>query len=193
MLSKFESNTDGVLIDVRMSKDGKLVLHENDLIFNDNYISRMNYQDIKKIKIGETLKNYYIPLLEEILLYYDKDLLIIRLHHNYDENEKLVKELKSILGKYYVKKLIIVTDNDNLYEYLKILTDYEVYSLKNSNNFSLTTFILSKQHNNKIVSDIYSNNKSDLEVFSNLSKYDDNLNNIYVITNNPKILKIFYL
>ena len=68
LVSKFDDNIDGILIDVRMTNDGKLVLFEDDLIFKDNYISRMNYKDIKKIKIGDSINNYYIPLLEEILL-----------------------------------------------------------------------------------------------------------------------------
>lgn len=192
LLSKFEDNTDGVLIDVRMTKDGKLVLYENDLIFNDYYISKMNYQDIQKIKIGNSLNNYHIPLLEDILMYYEKDILIINLHHNYDQNERLVQELKRILEKYYIKKIIIVADNNHLLEYLNLLTDYEVYHLNDNSKF-INVDIKIENYNNTIRSSIVTNNKNDYARFYKLKDIQDNLDNFFVITNNPNLLKRYYL
>ena len=98
LLSKFDDFVDGVFIDVRMTLDEKLVLYEDDLIFDKYYISKMNYNDLQKIKTGDSLENQYIPLLEEILMNYEKDLLIINLHHNYDQNDKLVLVLNEILS-----------------------------------------------------------------------------------------------
>ena len=189
LLSKFDDNVDGVLIDVRMTDDGKLVLHESDLIFKDNYISKMSYQDIRKFKIGDSLNNYYIPLLEEILLYYEKDLLIINLHHNYDKNEELVSELNRILKKYYLKRVVIVTNNDNLFDYLNLLTDYEIYNLNNNDSF-INIDVISKNYNSNLINNIVSKDKKDLENFNNSA--NNNFNNMYVITNNPKSIKNYY-
>ena len=189
LLSKFDDNIDGVLIDVRMTDDGKLVLHESDLIFKDNYISKMSYQDIRKFRIGDSLNNYYIPLLEEILLYYEKDLLIINLHHNYDKNEELVSELDRILKKYYLKRVVIVTNNDNLFDYLNLLTDYEIYNLNNNDSF-INIDVISNNYNSNLINNIVSKDKKDLENFNN--SVNNNFNNIYVITNNPKSIKKYY-
>lgn len=179
LLSKFDKDIDGVLIDVRLTLDNKLVLSENDFIFNNYYISKMNYKDIKKINIGSGINNYYIPLLEEILLYYDKDILIIKLHHNYDQNENLVLELKRILNKYYVKRLIIVVGNDNLYDYLKLYTDYEIYFFNNNENF-INIDINIKNYNGNLI------NKSSMGDFNDLI---GNSKDVFIITNNSKILK----
>lgn len=180
LLSKFDKTSDGVLIDVRMTKDNKLVLSENDLILKNYYISKMNYEDLKKINIGSGIDNYYIPLLEEVLKFYDKDILIINLHHNYDENKKLVTELKKSLDKYYVKRLIIVTSNDNLYDYLKIYTEYEVYNLNNIDNY-IYIDIFSKNYNGEV--------KHYLKKSKEITDLDNDINDIFVITNNTKILK----
>ena len=179
LLSKFDDSIDGVLIDVRLTFDNKLVLYENDLIVNNQYISRMNYEDIKKIDFNQGIKNYYIPLLEDILLYYDKDILIIKLHHNYDQNDKLINELKKVLNKYYVKRLIIVVDNDNLYDYLKLYTYYDIYNLNSSDNF-INIDIKLKNYNGNLI------NNSSMGNFNNL--IGDN-KDVFVITNNSKILK----
>ena len=192
LLSNFDNNIDGVLVDVRMTNDNKLVLYENDLIFNNMYISKMSYQDLKKINIGNDISNYYIPSLEEILLYYDKDILIIKLHHNYDQNENLVLELKRILSKYYVKRLIVVVDNNNLYDYLDILTDYEIYNLNNSNNF-LTIDVIASNYNGNLVHKLVSNNGNQIDQNKIFNEKNDIYKNYFILTNNSKLLRNYYL
>lgn len=177
LLSKFDNNIDGVLVDVIMTNDHKLVLAENDWVFKNNYISKMNYQDIKKINIKSGVSNYYIPLLEEILLYYDKDILIVKLHHNYDQNESLVLELKNVLKKYYIKKLVIITDNDNLYDHLSLLTDYEMYNLNNSNNVIANFDIKGINYNGKI---------------KLITNHGSKSNNLFMLTNDSKMFKDMY-
>lgn len=189
LLSKFDKTSDGVLIDVRMTKDNKLVLAENDLILKNYYISKMNYDDLKKINIGSGINNYYIPLLEEVLKFYDKDLLIINLHHNYDQNENLVNELSNLLNNYYTKKIIIVTDNDNLYDYLKLLTGYDVYNLNNHNNF-VNVNVNTQNYNNEIIKNIDFNNEFDLD---NFIDNKENFEDFFIVTNNPNLLKKYYL
>lgn len=192
LLSKYDKTSDGVLIDVRMTKDNKLVLAENDLILKNYYISKMNYEDLKKINIGSGIDNYYIPLLEEILKFYDKDLLIINLHHNYDQNENLVNELSNLLNNYYTKKIIIVTDNDNLYDYLKLLTSYDVYNLNNHNNF-VNVNVNTQNYNNEIIKSIDFNNEFDFDDFNKFIDNKENFEDFFIVTNNPNLLKKYYL
>lgn len=194
LLSKFDSSCDGVLVDVRMTRDKKLVLYENDLIFNNYYISQMDYDDIKKISLGlPSWRNYYIPLLEDILSNYEKELLVIKLHHNYDQNELLVQELKRILEKYLLKKVVIVTDNDNLYEYLKLDFNYEVYFENNSNNFwYIDVFVVN--YNNEIKPKFIVS-KGSFDECCNNKKYIDNekSDNIFIVTNNSRTLRKYNL
>lgn len=192
LLSKFDMDIDGVLIDVRMTNDSKLVLYENDLIMRNYYISKMNYEELKKINIGNGINNYYVPLLEEILLYYDKDILIIKLHHNFDQNENLILELKRILSKYYVKRLIVVVNNDNLYDYLKLLTNYEVYNLNNSDSF-ITIDAIATNYNGNLVHKLVSKNGNEIDQNKLFNNKNDIYKNYFILTNNSKLLRNFYL
>lgn len=178
LLSKYHKGYDGVMIDVRMTSDQKLILTKNELIKNKYYVSKMKYQDIKKIKIGKRINNYYIPLLEEILNNYQKEYLIIKLHHNYADNDILVNELKRILKNSLIKILILV-DNDNLYEYLK-MNNISAYNIL-SNQF-INIYINKHNVNGKT---IYWTNDN-----INIIKELNTINNEYfVITNDAKGLK----
>jgi len=186
-LTNFDNDIDGVLIDVRMTKDSKLVLYEDDLI--DNYfISKTNYNELKNIRIGNSIDNYHIPLLEEVLIDYQKEYLIINLHHNYDQNEILVNELKNILENYAIKNVIVLTDDDNLYDYLKILTDLEVYKLRDNDKFIDIDIVSKNKNNNIIIEPIIGDNYELSNYFKNKTINSD-IDNIFILTNNVKLLK----
>ena len=134
LLDKFNNLDDGILIDVRMTQDNILILCKEALIYKKYFINKTNYNLLKKINLTK-IHRLYLPTLIEVLHNYPKEVLVIRLHHNYDQNDILIKKLTEVLANVHNIKIIIIVDNDYLYDYLKSNTDYEIY-LSNSSNLS---------------------------------------------------------
>lgn len=126
LANKYDECSCGTMIDICFSNDENLVVYENDHLYKDNYISKMNYDDIKKVRFNDTKYRYYIPKLEDILPNYNEDILLLNLHNSYDNNEEFILKLKSILDK-YPKNYVLIVNNDNLYEYAKKYLNYPVY------------------------------------------------------------------
>ena len=85
-----DKNSLGVELDIRLTKDHKIVLSHNQII-NNNYIENMNYKDI--------IKHTYLPTLDKILdINTNKIILIdIKVNNNYKEFANTLIEL---LNKY---------------------------------------------------------------------------------------------
>lgn len=105
MLAKNASFTDGVLIDVRLTLDNKLVTVSNDDLtkttLSKGMVSKTKYHDLNKVKLLN--KNYktYIPLLKEILdKYQSNKIIILNLHDAMDKNEVLVNEVIKLINNY---------------------------------------------------------------------------------------------
>ena len=109
MLTKNNLVLDGVKLDVRKTLDNIYVLSRyddlNKLTLSNKLISKSNYDYIKKVKFPSHIFKYYIPTLEEILINYNKDKIIVL--ELYDSN---IDDLYNILSKYHYKYYFISKD-----------------------------------------------------------------------------------
>jgi len=209
MLAKNASFTDGVLIDVRLTFDNKLVSCKYDDLskttLSKGLVSKMKYCDLKKVKLlNKTYKNY-IPLLKEILdKYQSNKIIILNLHDAIDKNEVLVNEViklidnypdynfyletssKEVLQELIVKNICIINKNYRIG--LRFTTN--AYWCNNKTLFCDTLCNETNDsinfYNQVLVHNL--NKKHDLVSFM---KYldKDKINDLIIISDNPKEIK----
>ena len=182
LLANNQSNIDGVMVNVFFSSDGELVINENDLIESNYYISQLSYDEIKKIKRFSKLKKIQIPLLKDIVKRYKKEILVINLHSNFENNLELANELHKILQNCSINKIVINVNNLGLYEYFK-KNNYEVYFDNNSKIIFID--IKTINVNDKTIKSIKTNNNYIANLIINNQFIEDN---IYIVSNNPSLL-----
>ena len=123
MLAKNASFIDGVLIDVRLTIDNKLVaIKYDDLTKNTSskgLVSKMNYHDLKKVKLLNKTYKSYIPLLKEILdKYQSNKIIILNLHDAIDKNEVLVNKVIKLIDNYPDYNFYLETSSKELLQEL---------------------------------------------------------------------------
>ena len=105
---------DGVMVDVRKSKDDVLVLATyNDLIKNtlsNKKVSESNYHILRKIKFPSHIFKYYIPKLSEFLEKYQSDKIILLYLHDVDNH--YLNLLYDVLIKYHYNYYYLLDNLD---------------------------------------------------------------------------------
>ena len=209
MLAKNASFTDGVLIDVRLTFDNKLVSCKYDDLskttLSKGLVSKMKYCDLKKVKLlNKTYKNY-IPLLKEILdKYQSNKIIILNLHDAIDKNEVLVNEVICLIDNYPDYNFYLETSSKELLQELIVenicmINKHYRMGLRFTtnaywcNNKTLFCDTLCNETNDSI--NFYNqvlvhnlNKKHDLVSFM---KYldKDKINDLIIISDNPKEIK----
>lgn len=159
-----DKNIDGVELDIRMTKDKKIVLnHGSNIGFN--YIENMNYIDI--------IKEKYITTLDKVLsINTDKILFIdIKVNHNYKKFADLIIKELSLTNK----NIYLASFNKNIIKYLKRKTKHKVglisfYYRRNSFKFCALNYIsVSSKKLGKITKEIFlwTINKNNLQYVKN--------------------------
>lgn len=112
MLTK-NSKYDGVKLDVRKSKDNIYVLSRynelSKLTLSNKLVNECNYGYLRKVKFPSHIFKYYIPTLEEILMKYDKNKIIVIELYNSD-----IGDLYSLLDKYSYHYYFLSKNNRTL-------------------------------------------------------------------------------
>ncbi len=199
---------DYIEIDVRVTKDGKIVVfHDKNLkrVCNLNMkIEDMTLKEIKNIDNGsyknQLFKGEKIPTLEEVFERY-KDKIKFNLHLKVsDKNDILIKEVDKIIDKYHMNSNVIITcSNREIIEKYKkenpksktgLIMGKNINKIENCSCdlFSLKYDLVSKE----VVDKIHKNNKevhvwtvNDADKISRL--IDLGVDNI--ITNNVPLTK----
>ena len=116
MLTKNIDYIDGIKLDVRISNDNILVLAENEDLnkfsLSNKKVSTCNYDYLKKIKFPSHIFKYYIPTLEEVLLKYNNEKIIVLELYNSGKIDILLKNLYHLLLKYSYKYYFMSKSND---------------------------------------------------------------------------------
>lgn len=177
---------DGVEIDVRITKDKKLVLIHNpviDLSSNGHGIVKyMTLDELSKYKYGKS--NEQITTLEEILKIFHDKILLIELKEVGNDYIFLVDEVVKIVNMHPNINIYICSFNFELLTYLKnnypnikcgLIIGYGLNKLKANNNFDF--LVLSSHHielaNKKKYSFVFGMKNSDINRLKE---------NIYLIT-----------
>lgn len=132
LLTKHASYVDGVLVDIRLTLDNHLVAFKNDDISIDTlgkgFVSKMTYQDLRKVKFPSKIFRHYIPTLEEILKKYNSNkIIVLNLHDALDKNEILVDEVVKLLKKYSQYNYYLETSSVDVLDYLfEKANDYKI-------------------------------------------------------------------
>lgn len=163
LLTKNVSYIDGIKLDVRMTKDYFLVLSKYDdlskLTFSNKKVCECNYDYLRKVKFPSHIFKYYIPLLEELLIKYNKKKIIFLELFCNDNLDIFVNKLYKILSQYKYKYYFISSNN----LLLKKLEE---------NNFDKLGEII--------------NEKSNVKLYKSLNEEDDIDNNSFLIVEHPE-------
>lgn len=206
LLTKNASFIDGVLIDVRLTLDNKLVTCKYDDLskntLSKGMVSKTNYHDLKKIRLPNKIFKYYIPLLEDVLnKYKSKKMIILNLHDALGKNDILVHETIKLVEKYPNYNFFLETSSNDILERLinkdshyKIGVKFTSYpidcdgrtsfcdTLHNTTNQNINTYNMVFVH--------AVNNQNDLKKFLKyLNK--DKINDLIIISDNPKRVKYY--
>ena len=150
MLTKNSNIIDGVKVDVRKTLDNKYILSKYDdlsiLTYSKMIVSKTDYSHLKKVKFPSHIFKYYIPTLEEFLIKYNKDKIVVL--EVYNNN---VDKLHDLLEKYAYKYYFYSKDN-NIIEELKnkgfdklgIILEDEDISIPSVNNILYSNTFLIK-------------------------------------------------
>ena len=196
-----ESNADEIELDVRLSKDNKvIVIHDSNLnrVANINkFVSNMKYDDIKKIDVGDNEK---IPLLDDVLrLIQDKDIKINIELKSIDKNEKLVQDTIDLVNKYNVKEKCYFSsfEYSMLLKVKEIDSSFKILFISNTNdnlfNYEVDGYSLNyKCVDINLVKHIHKNNK---EIHVWTVNDEDDIKNVIkmgvdnIITNNIELAR----
>ncbi len=190
---------DGIEIDIRMTKDKKLVLIHNmliDLISNGSgFIKDKTLKQLKTYTFGKKQK---ISTLEEVLKIMNNKLLLIEIKEESNNFKELVNIFYKLLNKYSYLNIIVCSFNYELLKYIKslnknikcaliinlIINNDKIYNHLDHNSLSLLE--LKKAKDNDFIWTI--NNKSD---YDKVIRYNNTLNIIsdvcYKLKNNDEI------
>lgn len=128
-LSAINNGLTGLELDVRITKDGKLVCSHNvDLereTLGSGYIDELNYVQVAKIKVGREFSSKEqgkIPLLEDVLNTIPKNILLnIEVKSDYLFDIRAAKELAKLLKNNEINHIVLVSSfNPVVVRYIKI-------------------------------------------------------------------------
>lgn len=197
---------DGVEIDVRLSKDNKVVVIHNeyiDVVSNGRgRTNEMSLERLKRFNYGTVVKPSTINSLSEVL---DKispqTLLIIELKDEREKNDILASKVIEIVNNYPLLNIWLKSFSLDIVNYLKRYSNRPVGILINEFNKDLLNldfdFYSISQH--VITNDIVNNKLEDRKAvmvwtintkkqFEDLKeKLKSNINKVYVISDNPLI------
>lgn len=146
---------DGVEIDVRITKDKKLVLiHDPIIDFSSNgsgIVKYMTLSDLKKYQYGKS--NETVTILEDVLKIFHDKILLIELKESGNDYIYLVDETVKLINMYPKVNIYVCSFNFDLLTYLKsnyssvrcgLIVGYGLNKLKSNNNFD---FLVLSSHN----------------------------------------------
>lgn len=179
---------DGIEIDVRITKDKKLILFHDPVIdFSSNrhgIVKHMNLIELEKNKYGKSEEP--IATLEEVLKIFNDKILLIELKEIGNDYIDLVDEVVKLIKMYSNIHAYVCSFNFKLLIYLKntykdvkcgLIIGYGLNSLKLNNNFD---FLVLSFHNLKLL-----NKKEPAFVFGVEQDEIDKLKeDTYLITDN---------
>ncbi len=195
---------DGVEIDVRLSKDNKVVVIHNeyiDVVSNGRgRTNEMSLERLKRFNYGTVVKPSTINSLSEVL---DKispqTLLIIELKDEREKNDILASKVIEIVNNYPLLNIWLKSFSLDIVNYLKRYSNRPVGILINEFNKDLLNldfdFYSISQH--MITNDIVNNKLEDRKAvmvwtintkkqFQDLKeKLKSNINKVYIISDNP--------
>ena len=195
---------DGVEIDVRLSKDNKVVvIHDEyiDVVSNGRgRTNEMSLERLKRFNFGTVVKPSTINSLSEVL---DKispqTLLIIELKDEREKNDILASKVIEIVNNYPLLNIWLKSFSLDIVNYLKRYSNRPVGILINEFNKDLLNldfdFYSISQH--MITNDIVNNKLEDRKAvmvwtintkkqFQDLKeKLKSNINKVYIISDNP--------
>ncbi len=195
---------DGVEIDVRLSKDNKVVvIHDEyiDVVSNGRgRTNEMSLERLKRFNYGTVVKPSTINSLSEVL---DKispqTLLIIELKDEREKNDILASKVIEIVNNYPLLNIWLKSFSLDIVNYLKRYSNRPVGILINEFNKDLLNldfdFYSISQH--MITNDIVNNKLEDRKAvmvwtintkkqFQDLKeKLKSNINKVYIISDNP--------
>ena len=171
MLTKNIDYIDGIKIDVRKTMDNVLVLAKNDDLskytMSNRYVSTSHYDYIRNVKFNTHIFKYYIPTLDEVLIRYAKNKVII-LNLCASDNIDLYLELVySVISKYP-------------YQYYYISDNEEI--LSKISNTPLNNLGIIINNDNLMILNDKTNNQTKNDISNFIYNKDDNF---FLITNNP--------
>lgn len=160
-----ESGCDYVEIDLRTTKDNKIILSHDDnlkrLYNKDVYIKELTLQEINNISNGE------IPTLEEVFKDFKHKIKFNLELKVKDQNDILPMEVSKLINKYDMDDYVLVTSFNK-----KIICDYKtknksmkvgyISNKKNEDYVNLNIDVLSLNYkliNEELVKELHNNNK----------------------------------
>lgn len=204
LLGDGNKHIDGVEIDVRLTKDNKVVvIHDNTIDRTSNgagMVREMSLDRLKRFNYGSFIKRSTISTLEEVLNKFSSDtLLIIELKDELDKNDILASKVVDITSKYPDINICFKSFSKGIVEYLKMYSNRPVGILINKNNtellnldvdfYSISKHVINSDivkelmDQNKIIMVWTINSKEEMELLrQNLEGY---LTDIYIISDNP--------
>ena len=196
----------GVEIDVRLTKDNRVVVIHDDTIDrvsnSKGKVSEMSLERLKRFNYGSFLKRSTISTLEEVLSNFSRNtLLIIELKDEIERSMILANKVLEITSKYPNLNIWLKSFSKDICLYLKQHSNYPVGILINKNNihdleldmdfYSISKKIITiplisnKLSENKRVMVWTVNSKEDMDILrNNIGNY---LDYIYIISDNPLI------
>jgi len=203
-LGNNHTKIDGIELDVRLTKDNRVVvIHDEyiDRVSNGRgKVSEMSLSRLKSFNYGTNIKHSTINTLDEILDKMDSNgLIVIELKDELDRNDTLSSKVLQIIKNYHNLNIWLKSFSLDIIKYLKrysnrpvgILIDkynpnlldlnVDFYSI--SKNIINKEILLDKLNNNKRVMVWTINEKKELDVLYN--KIGRLIDNIYIISDNP--------
>ena len=193
---------DGVEIDIRITKDGKIVVI-HDAVINEvsdgvGIVKEMTLKQLKKYNFGTKEHPAKITTLEQVLNNItNHKKIIIELKEETRNYLRLVEKLNKILRKYPDRNILLCSFNYDLCQYIKKNYEYKVGLLigikMNTNKFynNLNFNSINYRHIKKVIFKFKQNyvwTIDNEQIFKKLKKRIIN-KNIGVITNKPYLLK----
>lgn len=195
---------DGVEIDVRLTKDNKVVVIHDSTIdrvtSGSGKVREMSLERLKKFNYGSFIKRSTISTLEEVLEKFSTNtLLIIELKDELDKNKVLASKVLEIISKYPSLNIWLKSFSKEIIEYLKkysirpvgvlidksnielLNLDAEFYSI--SKNVITSKIFKDKLNNDKIIMIWNIKNKEEIKYLK--QELNSNLDNIYIISDVP--------
>lgn len=122
----FESGCNGIELDLRITKDNKVVvIHDKTLDRTTNEKGLVRDYTLKELKTLDAGKGEKIPELSEVLKIFNKELLLLEIKDSSEDSLRLCKEtLKLVNGEKDRERIIFVSfDLDSLKTIRKIQSD----------------------------------------------------------------------
>ncbi len=141
MLTKNMDYVEGIKLDIFFTIDNYVVVAINDNLskftLSNKRISEVNYHYLRKVKFPSHIFKYYIPLLEEVLMSYNKNKIIVLEINKINEKQMDILSLllKEYPYKYYYINNSNIKINNKLLEIGDVLNNYiKTDNIENINN-----------------------------------------------------------